>query len=567
MEQQAWHRSYDPEVAFSLDYPETTLYELFEKAVSESPTRTATLFFGARISYRKLGLLVDRFAAALVSLGVGPEDRVALILPNLPFYPIAHFAAMKLGAILVPTNPLYVERELEYQLNDSGAETIVALDKLHPRISAAVPNTGVKRVIYAGVQDFLPFPLNLAYRIKNRHEPRVEPDSDTYFYSDLMKKRFPPVEAYRCRPGETAIFLYTGGTTGVSKGAVLTHRNLLVNVVQTRAWLVGFRDRAETILAVLPFFHSYGMTTSLHLAIQAQATLLLLPRFDLAEAIKRIRKHRPTIFCGVPSMYNAINHSAGIGPEDVNSIRLCVSGGAALPTEVQSQFETLTGGKLVEGYGLSETSPVAIVNPIFGHRKSGTIGVPISDTLARVVDHKMRAVLPAGEVGELAIKGPQVMKEYWSMPEETREVLADGWLYTGDLASQDEEGFITIVDRKKDIIISAGMNVYPREIEEVLLAHPDVVEVAVAGVPSRVREEVVKAYIVVAEGAKVGKTDIIDHCVDRLSKYKIPKQIEFRSELPKSGVGKILKRVLLEEEARKMSQREKRRSAKPAKEK
>ncbi len=561
MEQQVWHRSYDPEVAFSLDYPETTLYELFEKAVSGSPTRTATLFFGARISYRKLGLLVDRFAAALVSLGVRAEDRVALILPNLPVYPIAHFAAMKLGAILVPTNPLYVERELEYQLNDSGAETIVALDKLHPRISAAVPNTGVKRVIYAGVQDFLPFPLNLAYRIKNRHEPRVEPDSDMYFYSDLMKKRFPPVEAYRSRPGETAIFLYTGGTTGVSKGAVLTHRNLLVNVEQTRAWLVGFRDRAETILAVLPFFHSYGMTTSLHLAIQAQATLLLLPRFDLAEAIKRIRKHRPTIFCGVPSMYNAINHSAGIGPEDVNSIRLCVSGGAALPAEVQSQFEALTGGKLVEGYGLSETSPVAIVNPIFGHRKSGTIGVPISDTLARVVDHKTRAVLPAGEVGELAIKGPQVMKEYWSMPEETREVLADGWLYTGDLASQDEEGFIKIVDRKKDIIISAGMNVYPREIEEVLLAHPDVVEVAVAGVPSRVREEVVKAYIVVAEGAKVGKTDIIDHCVDRLSKYKIPKQIEFRSELPKSGVGKILKRVLLEEEARKMSQREKRRSS------
>ena len=560
MEQHVWHQFYDPEVKSSLDYPETTLYELFEKAVLESPGKTATLFFGARISYRKLGQRVDQFAAALTSLGVNRQDRVALILPNLPAYPIAHFAVMKLGAVLVPTNPLYVERELEYQLNNSGAETIVALDKLHQRISAVVSSTTVKRVIYAGVQDFLPFPLNLAYKVKNRHEPPVEPAPDVYSYSKLLKKPFPVVEAHRARPGDTAIFLYTGGTTGVSKGAVLTHRNLLINVVQTRAWLVGFRDRAETILAVLPFFHSYGMTTSLHLAIQAQATLLLLPRFDLADAIKRIKKHRPTIFCGVPSMYNAINHSPRVAPEDVNSIRLCVSGGAALPAEVQSNFEELTGGKLVEGYGLSETSPVAIVNPIFGQRKSGTIGVPIPDTMARVVDHQTRAVLPPGEVGELVIKGPQVMKEYWSMPEETREVLEDGWLYTGDLASQDEEGFITIVDRKKEMIISAGMNVYPREIEEVLLTHPDVVEVAVVGVPSRVRQEVVKAFIVTAEGTQVAKTDIIDYCVDRLSKYKIPKRIEFRSELPKSSVGKILKRVLLEEEAQKVGEREARRS-------
>ena len=560
MEQQVWHQFYDPEVASSLEYPETTLYQLFEKAVRESPDRTATLFFGARTSYRKLGQLVDRFAAALTSLGVKQEDRVALMLPNLPVYPVAHFAVMKLGAILVPTNPLYVERELEFQLNNSGAETIVALDKLHQRISAVVPNTSVEQVIYVGVQDFLPFPLNLAYRIKNRHEPSVEPATGVHFYRNLMKKRFPDAETRQIRPRDTAIFLYTGGTTGVSKGAVLTHRNLLVNVLQTRAWLVGFRDRAETILAVLPFFHSYGMTTSLHLAIQSQATLLLLPRFDLDDAVKRIKKHRPTIFCGVPSMYNAINHFPRLEPEDVNSIRLCVSGGAALPAEVQGKFEELTGGKLVEGYGLSETSPVAIVNPVFGHRKSGTIGVPVSDTMARVVDHQTRTVLPRGEVGELVIKGPQVMEGYWGMAEETREVLVDGWLYTGDLASQDVEGFITIVDRKKDIIISAGMNVYPREIEEVLLTHPDVVEVAVVGVPSRVREEVVKAFIVSEQGREVTKVDIIDFCVEKLSKYKIPRQIEFRSELPKSGVGKILKRVLLEEEREKLRRRKERRT-------
>ncbi len=560
MEHRIWHQYYDEEVAPSLDYPEATLYELFEKAVQESPSRTATLFFGAGISYRKLGRLVDRFAGALASLGVGPGDRVALLLPNLPVYPVAHFAVMKLGGILVPTNPLYVERELEYQLNNSGAETVVALDKLHRRISAVVPSTSIKRVIYAGVQDFLPFPLNLAYKVKNRHEPRIKPTPGVYFYRRLMKKRVPEGPAHPVQPEETAIFLYTGGTTGVSKGAVLTHRNLLVNVLQTRAWLVGFRDRKETILAVLPFFHSYGMTTSLHLGVQSQATLVLLPRFDLADAVKRIKKHRPTIFCGVPSMYGAINRFPGLRPEDVNSIRLCVSGGAALPAEVQDRFEALTGGRLVEGYGLSETSPVAIVNPVFGRRKSGTIGVPISDTLARVVDPGNRAELSPGEVGELAIKGPQVMKSYWNMPGETREVLEDGWLYTGDLASQDEEGFIAIVDRKKDIIISAGMNVYPREIEEVLLTHPTVVEVAVGGVPSRVREEVVKAYIVAEEGSALTKTDIIDFCVGKLSKYKIPRQIEFRPELPKSGVGKILKRVLLEEEKQTLRRRAEKRA-------
>ncbi len=548
MEPRIWHQHYDKEVSPSLEYPAATLYELFEKAVEESPSRTATLFFGARISYGKLGRLVDRFAAALAAIGVKQGDRVALVLPNLPVYPIAHFAVMKLGGILVPTNPLYVERELEYQLNNSGAETVVALDALHRRISAVVPSTSIKRVIYSGVQEFLPCYLNLAYRIKNRHKEKIEPRSDIYFYSRLVKERFPEVQAHRAQGDETAIFLYTGGTTGVSKGAILTHQNLVANVLQTRAWLREFRDRSETILAVLPFFHSYGMTTSLHLAIQSQATLVLLPRFELSEAVKRIKKHRPTIFCGVPSMYGAINRFPGLEPEDVNSIRLCVSGGAALPAEVQSRFEALTGGRLVEGYGLSETSPVAIVNPVFGHRKSGTIGIPISDTLARVVDNENRSVLSAGEVGELAIKGPQVMKGYWNMPGETREVLEDGWLYTGDLASQDEEGFISIVDRKKDIIISAGMNVYPREIEEVLLTHPSVVEVAVVGVPSRVREEVVKAYLVAEQGSSLTKTDIVDFCVGQLSKYKIPKQIEFRAELPKSAVGKILKRVLLAEE-------------------
>ncbi len=553
MEQQVWNQHYDKEVPYTLDYPDITLYEFFEKAVKESPSQTATLFFGAKITYGKLGRLVDRFAAALAGIGVRKGDRVALILPNIPAYPIAHFAVMKLGAILVPTNPLYVERELEYQLNNSGAETVIAFDKLHERISSIVSSTSIKRVIYVGVQEFLSFVGRLAYKLKNFSKVNIDTSSEVHFYSQLMKKNFPAVKYHRTNEDENAIFLYTGGTTGISKGAVLTHRNLVANVLQTRAWLVGFRDRSEKILAALPFFHSYGMTTSLHLAIQAQSTLVLLPRFDVVEVVKTIKKHRPTIFCGVPSMYGAINLFPGLEPKDVNSIRLCVSGGAALPSKVQKRFEALTGGRLVEGYGLSETSPVAIVNPVFGTRKNGTIGVPIPDTLVRIVDNVNRNVLPLNEVGELAIKGPQVMKKYWNMTKETLEVLEDGWLYTGDLAFQDKEGFVTIVDRKKDIIISAGMNIYPREIEEVLMSHTSVIEVAVVGVPSRVREEVVKAYIVAEPQSGLTKTDIIDFCVGKLAKYKMPKRIQFCSELPKSGVGKILKRVLLEEEKRSFS--------------
>ncbi len=542
--QRVWQQFYDDGVPASIDYPRTTMYGMFEEAVQTAPKRVACLFYGAAIRYRQLGGLVDRFAAGLSSLGVKKGDRVALVLPNFPLYPIAHLAVMKLGGILVPTNPLYVERELEYQLNNSGAETVVAFDQLALKVSRVRPRTSVRRVVFAGVQDFLPPVLSLLYRFKNRPQLRSDPAHDVFLYGDLMKAKYPPVETAELSPEETAIFLYTGGTTGVSKGAVLTHRNLVCNTLQTRHWLKGFRDASEVILCVLPFFHSYGMTTALHLAIQSQATMVLIPRFDLNEVVKRIKKHRPTIFCGVPSMYNAINRFPKIKPEDVNSIRLCVSGGAGLPGDVQETFERLTGARLVEGYGLSETSPVAIVNPMFGHRKTGTIGVPMSDTEARVVDVETGEPLPVGEVGELAIKGPQVMKEYWNMPEETRLVLRDGWLHTGDVARMDEEGFLTIVDRKKDIIVSAGFNVYPREVEEVLMQHPQIVEVAVVGAPSKVREEIVKAFIVREPGSELSKGDVMQFCREKLAKYKMPKEIEFREELPKSTVGKILKREL-----------------------
>ncbi|MGH9340754.1 MAG: long-chain-fatty-acid--CoA ligase [Acidobacteriota bacterium] len=539
-----WQKHYDPEVPESISYPEVTLNDIFRRSVEDHPGGVATIFVGAKIKYGDLGKLVDRFAAGLAGLGVKQGDRVAIILPNLPAYPIAHFAVLKLGAILVPTNPLYVARELEHQLNDAGAETVIVLDQLYPRLLEVRHQTRVKRLILIRVKDFLPGLVGFLYGLKNKSHAKTDEAAGVYTYRDLMRRSSASTPEARVSPEDTAIFLYTGGTTGVSKGAVLTHRNLVVNVYQTRKWLATLKEKKEVILCVLPFFHSYGMTTGMHLAVLSRSTMLLQPRFELKDVIKQIKKHRPTIFCGIPSMYNAINRSPGLSGSDVSSVRLCVSGGAALPGEVQKQFESLTGGRLVEGYGLSECSPLTHVNPIHGRRKNGTIGVPVSDTDARVLDPETREPLPAGQVGELAVKGPQVMKGYWQMPEESEQVLSDGWLYTGDMAVMDEDGFFTIVDRKKDLIISAGMNIYPREIEEVLHQHPKVREAAVVGAPSSVREEIVKAYVVIEPGQELTKNEVIQFCRDRLAKFKVPRQVEFVQELPKSTVGKILKREL-----------------------
>ncbi len=539
-----WLRHYEEGVPHTIDYPEQSVYQLLEEAAAKNPGSTATLFFGARLSYARLLELAESFAGALSSLGVKKGDRVALILPNLPAYPIVHFAVLRLGGILVPTNPLYVERELERQLGSSGTETVVILDQLYPRLERVRTNTSVRRIVVTRVPDFLPPVLSVLYRLKNRSAPKPSGDG-VYQYRDLIRRKAsaPFVDV---SPDDTAILLYTGGTTGVSKGAVLTHRNLATNVLQTRRWLSDVREGQEICLCVLPFFHSYGMTTGMHLAVESQSAMVLLPRFELADVIKKIKKHRPTIFCAVPSMYNAINRQPQVSSRDVGSIRICVSGGAGLPVDIQRRFEELTGGRLVEGYGLSETSPVALVNPIHGYRKSGTIGIPVSDTVARVVNPETKTPLPAGEVGELALQGPQVMKGYWQMPEETAQVLREGWLYTGDMAVMDEEGFFSIVDRKKDLIISAGMNIYPREVEEVLHQHPKVVEAAVVGVSSAVREETVKAFIVVEPGQELSRQEIIQFCQDKLSKFKIPKRIEFVDELPKSALGKVLRRVLRE---------------------
>lgn len=540
-----WHQFYDEAVPRTFKYPEINLYQLLQMAVEENPRGRATIFFGAKLTYAQLARQVETFSNGLAAQGVGKGDRVALLLPNLPGYPIAHFGVLRIGGILVPTNPLYVERELEHQLNDAGAETVVTLDPLYPRLEKVRSRTGVKRVIVMKIADFLPRLLSVLYGIKHKCQVETDESEGVFLYSDFMKQKHPRHPGAYVSPDDIALLLYTGGTTGVSKGAVLTHRNVVTNAYQVRNWLWSMTDREEILLCVLPFFHSYGMTTGLHLAVLSQSAMLLLPRFELADVAKQIKKGKPTMLCAVPSMYNAINRYPKLTSSDVSSIKLCISGGAPLPAEIQKVFEERTGGKLVEGYGLTETSPVALVNPTHGHRKIGTIGVPVSDTDVAVVSESgERETLPPGEVGELAIKGPQVMREYWNRPEETAAVLKDDWLFTGDMATADEEGFIRIVERKKDVIISAGMNIYPREVEEVLHQHPKIVEAAVIGVRSKVREEVVKAYIVVEKGVELSKSEVVSFCRDKLSKFKIPRQIEIVEELPKSAMGKILRRVL-----------------------
>jgi len=554
-----WLKAYEEGVPHTIEIPEKTLGQLLDEAVAERPNAAAVVFFGKRLPYRELGRLVDKFATALTRLGVKKGDRVAIMMPNIPQYPVVHFGALKIGAILVPTNPLYVERELQYQLNNSGAETVVVLDFLYPKIERIRAETSLKNVIVTGVQEYLPWPVRWLYPLKARKEGnwyRVARRPGVHFLRDLLSEPFPTsVPEVDVRPEDTAIFLYTGGTTGVSKGAVLTHRNLVANVHQIEAWFNRDRTVPEVFLCALPFFHSYGLTTGLHMSVVTKSTMVLIPNpRDIKTLLAAIQKNGVTIFAGVPTLYVAVNNFPKVSKFNLSSVKACVSGGAALPLEVARTFENLTGGRLVEGYGLSETSPVTHTNPINGLRKEGSIGVPLPNTDARVVDPETKEPVPVGEVGELAVKGPQVMQGYWQMPEETAQVLHDGWLFTGDMARMDEDGYFYIVDRKKEMIIAGGYNIFPREIEEVLYEHPAIVEAAVIGVPHEYRGETVKAFVVPKAGQNVTEAEVIAFCKEKLAPYKVPKMVEFRDSLPKSNIGKILKRVLLEEELNKQTQ-------------
>jgi long-chain acyl-CoA synthetase len=451
----------------------------------------------------------------------------------------------------VQTNPMYTERELVELVNDSGAETMVTLDRFYPKAAVVRAKTGLKRIILTSAGDFLPPVKRILYPLKERLEGKHVRlrGKNFYRFRELLRRyrgrRPPEVEI---NPEEDiALLQYTGGTTGVPKGAMLTHKNLLANALQARAWFLQAEEGRERVLAVLPFFHVYGMTVVMNLAVALSSTLILLPRFRIDEVLEAINKYQPTIFPGAPTMYVAFNTHPQIQRYEVGSIKECISGSAPLPVEVKKRFEELTGGRLVEGYGLSEASPVTHSNPLDGRDIPGSIGLPFPDTEATIVDPVTGEELGVGQVGELVIRGPQVMKGYWNKPEETSQALKGGWLHTGDIAKMDEQGYFYIVDRAKDMIIASGYNVYPREVEEVLYQHPQVAEVAVIGVPDPYRGETVKAFIVPRAGEELSEEEITRFCRERLAAYKVPRLIEFRDSLPKSAVGKVLKRELRQE--------------------
>jgi len=555
-----WHRHWPDGVPRSIEYPRIPLHQILRDTARAHGDRTATIFYGARLTYRELDEKADRFAAGLRGIGVRKGDRVGVIMPNSPMYVIAFFGVLRAGATVVQTNILYKARELEEEYADAGATVVVTLDLFLPNLLKARPKTHVKHVVVADVKDFLPGLLAALYPIKKKRDLKKEGHWPLMIPAEPWVHRFQDLLASRPEPGkeppvdpetDVAVLQYTGGTTGTPKGAMLTHYNLVANVHQGVSWVPFSKPGEEVMMAALPMFHVFGLTVAMLVSVKLGAAMILHPNPREVEAIlKLISKHHPTLFPGVPTMYVGLLGHPRLAKANLRGIRACLSGAAPLPMEVRRRFEELTGGKLVEGYGLTEASPVTHANPLTeGGLVKECIGIPLPDTDAKIVDPEAGArEMPAGERGELVIRGPQVMKGYWNKPDETAKVLRDGWLYTGDIALVDDDGYFYIVERKKDMIIASGYNVYPREVEEILFQHPAVQEAAVVGIPDPYRGETVKAFVVLKPQAAATAEEVVAFCKDRLAAFKVPKAVEFRAELPKSMVGKVLRRTLREEE-------------------
>ena len=555
-----WVKSYPPGVSDTIELPEEPVTALLDEAVRQFPNNIATDFEGQTLTYAQLGQAVDKFASVLRDIGVGKGTRVGTLLPNLPQNVITYYAALRLGGIMVENNPLYTERELEHQLNDAGVEVLVVMDQMYPKIKQIrneLPK--LREVIVTNVFDaFKGIKAVLGPMTKKGKSviapvPRSEP---VRFWKDVMRTAKGGVQQTPVNAKEDlALLQYTGGTTGVSKGVMLTHFNLVANCAQARAWFTDAEPGKEVVLIALPLFHSYGQTVCMNVGIMLAGKLVLEPNpRDLPAVLHTIGRTKPTIFPGVPTLYANLLAHPKLKETDMSSIRLCFSGAAPLPVEVQEQWEKVTGGRLVEGYGLSETSPIATGNPLYGKRKIGTIGLPVPETDIKLVDiDDPSKEVPAPGPGELCIKGPQVMQGYWNRPDETEEVLRDGWLYSGDIAEVDDDGFFKIVDRKKDMIIVGGFNVYPRDVEEILYQNPKVLEAAVIGKPNPRSGETVKAFIVLKPGEKMDNDEINKFMRENLTAYKVPKEYEFVADLPKTMVGKVLRRALVEQEKAKQA--------------
>lgn len=557
-----WLKNYPEEIPHSLDIIEKPVHQYLINTAEEFPNKTALHFMGYEMTYKELYRDAMKLAAYLQHLGLQKDDRVSIMLPNCPQSVISFYGILLAGGIVVQTNPLYVERELEYQMNDAGAKMIITLDILFPRVTKVMPQTGLQHIIVTAIKDYLPFPKNLIYPLMQRKQygfsVQVKHEGKQHLLTEIMKSPQKALKDYTIELEEdTAILQYTGGTTGFPKGVMLTHKNLVANATMCDAWMYKCKRGEEIVLAIIPFFHVYGMTTILIHSVMQGYKMVLLPKFDAGTTLKTIQKQRPTIFPGAPTLYIGLLNHPEVKKYDLSSISSCFSGSAPLPVEVQQRFEEVTGGKLVEGYGLTETSPVTHGNFLWDRpRMKGSIGVPWPNTDAAIFSLENGERLPAGEIGEICIKGPQVMKGYWNRPEETDQTIRDGWLLTGDLGYMDEEGYFYVIDRKKDIIIAGGFNIYPREIEEVLYEHPDIVEVVAVGIPDPYRGETVKAYIVLKEGANTTEEELNEFTRKHLAAYKVPRVYEFRHELPKTAIGKILRRTLIEEEKVKLQNEE-----------
>ncbi|MEL3961926.1 AMP-binding protein [Lysinibacillus endophyticus] len=556
MTDKVWLSQYPEEIPHSLTYEDIPVQSLLTRAYEKHPNKISVHFMGRDLTFKEVYESSLKFANYLRRLGVEKGDRVAIMLPNCPQAVIAYYGVLFAGGIVVQTNPLYTERELQYQMEDSGAKVILSLDILYPRITKVIKRTKIENVIITAIKDYLPFPKNLIYPFIQKKQygfsVKVEHKGITHLFTEIMRTQEPAsLEVDFNSEDDIALLQYTGGTTGSPKGVMLTHKNLIANTKMCDAWMYKCKDGEEVFLGVLPFFHVYGMTTVLILSVMKYSKMVLLPKFDIEQTLKAIDKHKPTLFPGAPTMYIGLLNHPEIGKYDLSSIKACLSGSAPLPVEVQEKFEAMTGGKLVEGYGLTETSPVTHVNFIWGTRVKGSIGVPWPDTDAVILRSSDGTILPPGEIGEIAIKGPQVMKGYWNRPEDTAMTFIDGWFLTGDLGYMDENGYFYVVDRKKDMIIAGGFNIYPREVEEVLYEHDAVQECVVAGIPDPYRGETVKAYIVLKEGKSVTEEELDKYCRQNLAAFKVPRYYEFRKELPKTAVGKILRRTLVEEEKQK----------------
>jgi len=543
-----WLKSYEPGVPHHIQYPDVPLHHLLDDAVRDFPEREAIIFQSRKITYRQLGEEVANTASGLAQRGLKKGERMAIMLPNCPQYVVAYYAILKIGGIVVNVSPMYVERELEFQLKDAEVQIILAMRDFYPRLEAVRKKVPLKTIILMDLRE--------KGGKETRKKSKTGIAKGVYDYAELLEigRRMPP-PSVKVDPDEVALLQYTGGTTGLSKGAMLTHRNLVADVLQCVSWNCDAVRGQERMFAVLPFFHVYGMTVAMNEAIELGATIIMLPRFNVDDALEAINLYQPTRFPGVPTMYMAIMNHPQINKYNISSIRVCSSGSAPMPVEAQRRFEELTGAKVSEGYGLTEASPVTHANPFNGKRKIGSIGLPRPDVDAKIVDLETgERDLPPGEVGELCIRGPQVMKGYWNRPEETRKTLRNGWLYTGDIGRMDDEGYFYIVDRKKDMIICSGYNVYPREIEEVLYQHPKIQEVCIVGVPDPYRGETVKAFVILKEEEQAPPEEIIEYCQKNMAKYKVPTLVEFRKELPKSHVGKVLRKILREEEEAKKAE-------------